>query len=163
MAISESGSEGGFLASGDVTSWSSSPSLSRAVCHQSGMERSSCSMIGISGCSPGEEGVWVGVEDEGGGDGSGGVGVGRSNVAGVVVSERSLAVGRTVMESAICSWIGCLLTTIVCSSSRSGVTSEARSGSVNGFFESSLMAPLAAARSRASASRGSQSYDSRVR
>jgi len=46
---------------------------------------------------------------------------------------------------------------MVCSSSKSGVTSEARSGSVSGLFESSLIAPLAAARSRASASRGSQS------
>jgi len=61
------------------------------------------------------------------------------------------------MDSAICSWIGCRLTTMVCSSSRSGVTSELRSGRVSGFFASSLMAPLAAARSRASASRGSQS------
>jgi len=51
--------------------------------------------------------------------------------------ERSLAVGMTVMESAICSWIGCLLTTMVCTSSKSGVVSAMRLGSSSGFFWSS--------------------------
>lgn len=74
----------------------------------------------------------------------------------------SLAVDMTVMVSAICSWIGWRMTTIVCSSSRSGVTSGVGSGSVSGFLWSSLMAPRAAAGSRAVASKGSQSYNSRV-
>ena len=84
-------------------------------------------------------------------------------MVGVLVSwggsgvERSLAVAMTVMDSAICSWRGWRLTTIVCSSSRSGVTSDVWSGSMSGFFWSSLMAPRATARSRAVASIGSQS------
>jgi len=62
----ELGSEGGPVTTGVVTPCSSPSSLSLsslsiAVCHESGMERSSWSMIWISGCSAGEGrgGFWV--------------------------------------------------------------------------------------------------------
>jgi len=94
-------------------------------------------MIGISGVKARARApVGVGLRKAGRGFG-----------VGVAVFEQSLPVGKTLMESAICSWMAWSIITSECTLSRSLVTSE---GPLAGKSEiplvlSNFMAPRAAA------------------